>query len=137
MMLGSIGLFKGIMTKMNYLDQNHQTLAANIANADTPGFRPKQLIAPDFASVMQAATTGKLRVAATHEGHVGAGGKVVHNMDERKQRTVYESSPDNNGVVVEEQLYKANINNIDANLMNNLYRRNLGMLRLAIQGANG
>lgn len=137
MILGNIGLFKGIMTKMNWLDQNHDVLSRNIANSDTPGYTPKKLKEVDFGAVMSLSQSGgKLKIAATSEGHIGAGGQVVHNVGLGKQRVVYEASPDNNGVVIEEQLYKANVNNLDAQLINNLYRRNLGMIRLAVQGNN-
>lgn len=137
MMLGNIGLFKGIMTKMHWLDQNHGVISQNVANADTPGFRPKTLKNVDFGAVMNMSGSGsKLRIAATDEGHVGAGGKMVRNPGEGKQKFIYEASPDNNGVVLEEQLYKANQNSMDYQLVSNLYRRNMGMIRLALQGSN-
>lgn len=137
-MLGNIGLFKGIMTKMHWLDQNHTVISQNIANSDTPGYQPKRLKEHDFGAILAMAQGpgGRVRMAATQEGHVGADTQVKRDASQAKQRFMYEVSPDNNGVVIEEQLYKANLNHIDAQLMNNLYRRNMGMIRLAIQGSN-
>jgi len=54
----------------------HNVLAGNIANADTPGYRPKELV---FSQAMQAASSSVSpeRMSATHEGHMAADGAVV------------------------------------------------------------
>lgn len=54
----------------------HNVLAGNIANSDTPGYRPKEL---DFSKAMAAAeqaaaTTG---LAATDQHHMGPSGQGV------------------------------------------------------------
>ena len=38
-----IALFKAIGAKLDYLSQRHKVIAENIANADTPGYRPRDL----------------------------------------------------------------------------------------------
>ena len=50
----------------------HNVLAGNIANADTPGYRPKEL---DFSQAMAAAEqSGADGMAATDPRHLGVGG---------------------------------------------------------------
>lgn len=142
MMLDGIGLFKGIMAKMNWLDQNQRVIAQNVANADTPGFRPSTLKEGDFASLLghasKAASGAPLKMAATQSGHFGAAdGSGSALPSTAKQKTTYEVSPDDNGVVLEEQLFKANENSINYQIATNLYRRNAGMIRMVLQGSRG
>jgi flagellar basal-body rod protein FlgB len=51
----------------------HNVLAGNIANADTPGYRPKEL---DFSQAMAAAeqSTASNGLATTDRRHLGSGG---------------------------------------------------------------
>ncbi len=142
-MLSGIGLLKGIMSKMDWLDQNQRVLSQNIANADTPGYQPMSLKPADFESVLGASaksgagTAPQLKMTpvtleASNSMHFGTQPGTKTPAAEKAQRTVYEASPDNNGVVIEEQLFKANRNQMDYQLATNLYRRNVGMLRMAL-----
>lgn len=141
-MLEGIGLFRGIMTKMNWLDQNQRVISENVANSDTPGYQPKTLKPVDFKSYMGKSGTqidgrtgiAPVRMTATEPGHIGFG-EDKSKAAEIRQKKVYESSPDDNGVILEQQLYNANLNSMDYQLATNLYRRNVGMLRMAIQGS--
>ncbi len=142
MMLGNIGLFKGIMAKMDWLDQNQRVIAQNVANADTPDYQPMTLKAADFKSFLGrsaekagAVDMTPVRLQATDSKHfgIGAAGAGISG-DEAKQRKIYEASPDENGVVIEEQLFRANSNATQYQIATDLYRRNAGMLRLVVQG---
>lgn len=144
MMLDNIGLFRGIMAKMNWLDQNQRVIAENVANSDTPGFHPKSLKQQDFESMLgasmnaggNASSMSRLKMAATDGGHFGAANAPSMNGPAKliKSKIAYEASPDENGVVLEEQLFKANENQTNYQLATNLYRRNVGMLRMVVQG---
>lgn len=140
-MLEGIGLFRGIMAKMNWLDQNQQVIAQNVANSDTPGYRPLALKEADFSRYLGAASGGhasSLRMDATDAGHFGASPAAGYQSPgERGQKTIYEASPDDNGVVLEEQLFKANRNSTEYQLASDLYRRQAGMIRLVLQGSRG
>ncbi|MBT7747468.1 MAG: flagellar basal-body rod protein FlgB, partial [Alphaproteobacteria bacterium] len=48
------------------------------------------------------------------------------------QKDVYETSPDGNSVVLEQQLMKVTETKMDYELMTNLYRKHMGMLRTAL-----
>lgn len=139
-MLGGIGLFRGIMAKMDWLDQNQRIISQNVANADTPGYRPLVLKDRDFKSLMDVSkghTHNTLQMTpvsmqATNPHHFGEipGAKAPGKAEQEKD--LYESSPDNNGVVLEEQLFKANENSMNYQIATDLYRRNVGMLRMAL-----
>jgi flagellar basal-body rod protein FlgB len=139
-MLGNIGLFKGIMAKMSWLDQNQEILSKNVANSDTPGYRPQSLKTVDFSDYLGAASkkgiTG-VKMAATESAHFGATGQNYNGTTETRQKKIYEASPDDNGVVIEEQLFRANKNSTEYQIASDLYRRNAGMIRMVLQGARG
>lgn len=138
-MLEGIGLIRGIMAKMDWLDQNQRVIAENVANSDTPGFQPMALSEPDFKSLLGPLDGGgsaSVALEATNPAHFGAGGMPAA-LKMGKQKVTYEASPDNNGVVLEEQLFKASENNTNYQIATNLYRRNVGMLRMVIQGVRG
>ena len=134
MTLQNISILNGMSAKMGYLNKRQELLSQNIANADTPNYRPKDLKDVDFARLMgRGGSSKKIKMLVTHSGHLpNAQGSI--NASAIKQSDVYEVAPDNNGVVIEEQLFKASANSMEYQTMTNLYRRNLGMLRTVING---
>lgn len=133
-MLENIGLMKGIGGKMNWLNQRQAILSQNISNADTPSYRPYDLEKADFAAVMETvANRPRVQKVTTNNGHIGANPKIA-DAENRKTKDVYEAAPAENAVILEEQLLKANQTQSDYNLMINLMRKNVGMIRSAISG---
>lgn len=131
-MLDNIGLMRGIGGKMNYLNQSQIVTSENIANADTPGYVPRKLNDVDFSSVMKAARNRpSIGQATTNANHIG-GDKKLGEADSRDARAVYEASPDGNAVIIEEQLLKAGQTQADYNLITNLYRKNVGMIKFIV-----
>jgi flagellar basal-body rod protein FlgB len=128
----NIALFQAMGANMNYLSTRQGVLAQNIANADTPEYRPRDLTDVDFGAVLQEVTgSKKVRMERTTPGHMMPGGNI--NMpDERKSRLMYEVAPDDNGVIIEEQMIKATQTTMDYNLMTNLMRKNIGMIQTAL-----
>jgi len=132
-MLQDIGVMQGITTKMDWLNQRHSVISRNVANADTPGYRPHDLKEPDFVAMIgnMATRTARISVAATGDAHIGGKNSAAQPREE-KQKRVYEISPDNNGVVLEEQMMKSQTILMDYQMMSNLYRKNVGMIRTAL-----
>ena len=67
--LNSIPLFKMISRRMTWLNQRQKVLAQNIANADTPGYRPQDLVPVDF-SKLAAQAERTVSLAATNPRHI-------------------------------------------------------------------
>jgi flagellar basal-body rod protein FlgB len=71
-------MFQFQQTALNLRAARQELIASNIANADTPNYKAKDI---DFASALQGALTGngdKLQVATTAPGHLaGATGESV------------------------------------------------------------
>lgn len=132
-MLDNIGVLQGISGKMGWLSQRQAVIAQNVANADTPDYLPHDLEKVDFGAVMaKARNKPRVQQAVTDNAHLN-GGRKIGDADEKGQRTVYEAAPDGeNAVVLEEQLFKAQKTSADYTLMTNLYRKNIGMIKIAI-----
>jgi len=132
----NIGLFKALSAKMAYLDQRQKVISQNIANADTPNYRPNDLEEVDFGKIL-GEEQGKTNVGpvTTHPDHLPDPAKIAKGKTESQDKT-YEVAPAGNSVVLEEQLINAGRNAMDYNLITNLYQKNMSMLRVAL-GRNG
>lgn len=134
-----IGLFRALATKMDYLNQRHGVLAQNIANSDTPGYRPQDLKKVDFSDMVKASTEDSrdplrvrpVSIARTDMSHVSPTDPMVEGRA-KKQRDMYEVAPAGNAVIVEEQMLKTGQNTMDYNTMLNVYQKQVNMIRTAI-----
>jgi len=81
--------------KMGFLNKRHELYAQNIANADTPSYRPKDLKNMDFSDYMPKRTqvSGKVRMAATDDLHMPTS-RTSGATKPVKQVEVYEAAPD-------------------------------------------
>ena len=133
--LSQMTLFKMARQKMSWLGQRQAVLAQNIANADTPHYRSKELEALDFKRELKSLPA--VRMAATSGTHLS--GTVVppeHRVEKDRLRDVYEVNPDGNSVVMEEQLIKVSETQVQYQLATNLYHKNLKMFRMALGNSN-
>ncbi len=133
MTIQNIGLFQALGAKIDYLGQRQGILAQNIANADTPNYRPKDLAPVDFSTMLQREIGGgrNVSVATTSGSHLP---NVEAGIDAqtKKQKDTYEVAPTGNAVVMEEQLLKSGENSMDYNLMLSVYQKQVAMMRTAI-----
>lgn len=96
---GAIG---ALQTAMRFGMARESVLAANIANADTPGYRRREL---SFDGVLSNATS---KMARTHEGHL-----PVRSADASQARVEIGprgTRPDANGVDLDQELVEAHRN---------------------------
>lgn len=73
-----------------------EVLAANLANADTPGYKARDV---DFAAVLRREVPGTVRLAATQPGHLGRDDGVLP-ASQLLYRTPTQPSVDGNTVDV-------------------------------------
>jgi flagellar basal-body rod protein FlgB len=129
--LNQIPLFKSIVRRMDWLNQRQRVLAQNIANADTPDYKARDLKPVDFSTLVGRARS--LQLAATRPGHLpirtGEGGAIGR---EEENRSPYEVSPTGNSVVLEEQLLDVADTRMDYETMSNLYRKHVGFIKTAL-----
>ena len=129
----NIGLFQAMGAKMSFLDQRQKVLSQNVANADTPGYRPHDLVEVDFGQVLgQVTKSNNIHPARTNTGHMTSPEANLTDPQNRKQKHTYDVAPAGNAVILEEQLMKSTENSMDYNLMTTLYQKNTNMLRMAL-----
>jgi flagellar basal-body rod protein FlgB len=132
-MTTDISLFQAMGSKMKYLNHRQRVISQNIANADTPNFQPKDLTKVDFGRVLKKISgDNSIQMVSTNANHMPALGKTTEKARVREQKDTYEVSPDKNGVVLEEQLIKSNDVQMNYNLMVNLYRQNVDLIRTSL-----
>jgi flagellar basal-body rod protein FlgB len=119
--------------RMGWLKQRHEVLAQNVANADTPGYRPHDLSEKSFAKALQ----GSLPVGTTQRTNAGhMPGTLENGRGPRSypSETSYESAPSGNAVVLEEQLVKTAEVQMNHSTVTNLYGKYMRMFRMAVGG---
>jgi flagellar basal-body rod protein FlgB len=110
-----------LQAAMTYHRERHTVLAGNVANLDTPGYRPVDL------ERRPAADPGAM--AITHEGHMGPppAFDVVTSFDDGGALV----SPDGNAVSLERELSKVDGNRTRYSTSSELVSRRLALLRYA------
>ncbi len=132
MTIQDIGLMQALGAKMDYLGLRQNVISQNVANADTPGYQAQEIQKADFSSFLKdAGSVRNVSLAATDEGHLGAKGETV-NVKMRDNKEPYEVTPSGNAVVLEEQLIDSSKNAMDYTLMLNIYQKQVGLFRIAL-----
>ncbi len=129
--LGNLGLFKLMARKMDWLTQRQEVVSQNIANADTPDYKGKDLKPFTFRDAL--GDSRRLTPTATNASHLagtrGEGGMA----QEQRIRNPYETAPDGNNVVLEDQMMRMSQNSMDYQTITNLYRKQVAMIKSAIR----
>ena len=127
--LDKIPLFKAMSQRMAWLNERQSVLAQNVANADTPNYRPSDLKALTFAELV-GQTTGKLKLAATEGNHLTGIGDETQFRPEVDRKA--QLSPSGNGVSLEDEMLKVSNTATDYQLTTTLYKQHIGMLKTAL-----
>ena len=128
--LSRIPLFQRIIDRMAWLGRRQQILAQNIANADTPGYTPRDLKPLAFREALGQVLA--LRPAATNARHIGAAEATSSSRFTLIEGTTHEGSPNGNTVGIEDELMKVAETQMEYQMATNLYRKNLDMIRTAL-----
>ena len=130
MMLQDISIFGLASTRMEWLTLRQQTVAQNVANADTPGYKAREI--SSFGDVL----SGEMRATgleATDPRHLGASSSGIAP-DVFDDPTSVDEKMNGNTVSVEREAIKADAIASDFSMAINLYRKSNELLTLAISG---
>lgn len=92
------------MAKLDWAAKRARLIAQNVANADTPGYKARDLDKFTFKDALQA--VAPVTVARTNPLHLKGTIPEQSRFVVRKNHKTPEESPDGNNVVVEEQMQK-------------------------------
>jgi flagellar basal-body rod protein FlgB len=129
MSVTELPLFSMLKTRMRWLETRQRLLAENVSNAETPGFRGRDLKAPDFTRQLQAATS--VQMISTSPGHLA--GVTQDNPNFAADRSQpFEVTPRGNSVSLEEEMMRIAQNQTDHQTATALYSRSLGLIKSAL-----
>ncbi|MGF1625630.1 MAG: flagellar basal body protein [Alphaproteobacteria bacterium] len=119
MSVSQLPLFSMLRENMRWLGQRQSVLAENVANADTPGYRARDLAAQDFAAMLNRSQAG-----------MGAGSDSAIE----EQRDAFEVTLSGNSVVLDEQLMKVADTAARHQLAAGLYSKHIALIKMALGG---
>jgi flagellar basal-body rod protein FlgB len=127
--LTDIPIFSMLRTRLEWAQARQRVLSENVANADTPNFRPSDLAPLKFDSASKGPQP--VRLATTEIGHIPGVGDTGSEFRTQK-RGQFDIRASGNGVNLEEQMMKVAANQMDYQAVSALYARSLNMLKTAI-----
>jgi flagellar basal-body rod protein FlgB len=129
MAISELPIFAMLRTKMQWHQERQRLLSENVANADTPHFRPRDLKELDFTRpAMRAPSVG---LARTDPGHI-AGIGLSSSAFRAERPGGFETRPAGNAVTLEDEMLKVAANQMDYQQASTLYAKGLGLLKTAI-----
>lgn len=141
MAIGDIGLMGALRTRMQWHQARQRVLAENVANADTPHYKAKDLAKPELPAAAAAAVSGavggslgtvraaSVTLAATQAGHLSGNGGSAFKATGGQP---FEVRPSGNAVDLEDQMAKSAENQLDYQTVASLYQQSLALLRTAV-----
>jgi flagellar basal-body rod protein FlgB len=136
MAITDIPILSMLRTRLQWSQARQRVLAENVANADTPNYRARDLTPPKFeapaaATAGTAAPLTTVSLARTEDGHIVGIGQGDSPF--RSERSAgYEVRPTGNAVNLEQKMMKVAANQMDYQAVAALYTRSLGLLKTAL-----
>ncbi|MBV8913143.1 MAG: flagellar biosynthesis protein FlgB [Acetobacteraceae bacterium] len=118
-----IGLFRLAERRLAWVDQRQRVLAENVANANTPGYQPRDLT--PFSASLDAAAGSLVRTDPQHLAGNSSDGASLRAQSSAR-------SPNGNGVSMETELGKVADTASTQELVTNLYHKYQGLFRTVL-----
>ncbi|HEY6257067.1 MAG TPA: flagellar basal body rod protein FlgB [Xanthobacteraceae bacterium] len=128
MPISDIPIFAMLRTKLQWHQERQHVLAENVANAETPEFKPSDLAPPSYGT--GAPGVAPVALVRTSPAHL-ASAEGASQFDLRPGHD-FEVVPTGNGVVLEDEMMKVAANQMDFQAATALYARGLGLIKTAI-----
>ena len=129
MPISDIPIFSMLRTKLQWNQERQHILAENVANADTPEFKPTDLAPVSFdpATAHGVAPVALWRTSAGHLASTedAASFKLQAGRD-------FEVVPTGNAVNLDDEMLKVAANQMEFQTASALYTRGLGLIKTAI-----
>lgn len=135
MSLKNLSVFAALTRQMDWLAARQKVLSNNIANADTPGYRGRDLEPLSFRELV-GSPDNAMRVAKTDPGHIAPRGEASDAYRRSREKS-YDSNLSENTVSLEDEVIKVNDTRMAYDLASSLYRKHVQMLKTAIGGRGG
>jgi len=127
----TLTLFGMAKNRLNWLTQRQEVLAQNIANSDTPKYRPSDLKPYDFKQLVRRENM-QLTLKTSNPKHLHGIKHSVSDYSSDVERKPFETSPNGNAVILEEQMAKVSETQVNHRFITQIYKKNLMMIKLAL-----
>lgn len=129
--LADLPLITALTEKMKWHQTRQGLLAENVANAETPGYRGRDLKAFGFEEHMRNLSVTRIATAVTNSSHIAAAGSGGDGFGARRINN-FEITPEGNGVTLEDEMMKVTSNQMDYQAATTIYTRSLKLIRTAL-----
>ena len=131
-MINDLSLLSVLKSTMHWHQARQTVLAENVANADSNNYRARDLKPLSFGAALSATPgAGGVTVALTQAGHISPDGSDGNGFAAEKS-VGFETTPDGNGVSLEDQMMKMTENELNYQAATTLYARALALVRTAL-----
>ena len=133
MAITDISILSMLRTRLQWAQERQRVLAENVANADTPNYRGRDLAPLKFEAPNEVAATPVAAVSLirTESGHI-AGIGPSNSPFRRESKGPYEVRPTGNTVSLEQEMMKVAANQMDYQAATALYTRSLRLIKTAL-----
>jgi len=134
MEVGDIPLMAMLKDRMAWLGRRQDVLSQNVASADVPGYKARDLKAPDFESILRGASrSSSASLAVTDPRHISIT-RQSSGFEENDVPDV-EAASSGNSVSLEAQMIKVADTQAQFQAAANLYAKAMAMMKTAIRGS--
>ncbi len=124
-------VFSALTDKMRWHQTRQGLLAENVANAETPGYRGRDLKQYDYAARAGAGSMASVTTSATQPMHFSVSSQGGGPFDAQRMAN-FEITPEGNGVTLEDEMMKVTTNMMDYQAATTLYQKSVRILRVAL-----
>ena len=129
MLFGDIPVVGMLKQRMSWHQQRQEVLAQNVANAETPGYRARDLSNSEFVAELTG-TKPSVQLARTSVGHLSFSSEGEPARADLNKS--YEITPRGTSVSLEDEVMRVSQNVMDYQMVSSLYTRGLGMIKTAL-----
>lgn len=129
--LMDLPVFAALTDKMRWHQARQGLLAENVANADNPGFRGRDLKQYNFGDRVNMVSSPEVLTRATQPRHFTSSIGASSGFADQKMAN-FEVTPRGNGVTLEDEMMKVTTNMMDYQAATNLYQKSVRILRTAM-----
>ena len=124
-------VLSALTDKMRWHQTRQGLLAENVANAETPGYRGRDLKQFEFADQMSAFSSATLTTSATQPMHFSVSSSDSSAFGAQRMAN-FEITPEGNGITLEDEMMKVTTNMMDYQAATSLYQKSIKILKTAM-----
>ncbi|MET3924898.1 flagellar basal body rod protein FlgB [Devosia sp. 2618] len=124
-------VFAALTDKMRWHQTRQGLLAENVANAETPGYRGRDLAQYNFSDQMGAFSSASVTTSATQPMHFSVSSSEGTSFGAQRMAN-FEITPEGNGVTLEDEMMKVTTNMMDYQAATTLYQKSIKIIKTAL-----